>query len=54
MRLLYDEENSKYGKADPQTGLTSWPKIGKYQLLCLLGKGGFSEVYKGYDVENLQ
>lgn len=26
----------------------------KYQLLSLLGKGGYSEVYKAYDIENLR
>jgi tousled-like kinase len=30
-----------------------WPKIKKYQLLSLLGKGGFSEVYKAFDTEEL-
>ena len=28
----------------------NWPLIRKYQLLGLLGRGGFSEVYKGFDV----
>ena len=25
---------------------------GQYLVLSLLGKGGYSEVYKGYDLEN--
>lgn len=46
---MYDEEHSKYGKIDPKAGTTVWARIDKYQLLGLLGKGGFSEVYKAYD-----
>ena len=51
---MYDEEHSKYGKIDPKIGTTLWPKIGQYQLLSLLGKGGFSEVYKAFDTEELR
>lgn len=53
-KLLYEEEHSRYGKFNTQTGCTSWPKIKKYQLLGLLGKGGFSEVYKAIDVDELK
>lgn len=42
LKLLYDEDFSKYGKFDLQNGVCNWPKIGQYQLLGLLGKGGFS------------
>ena len=49
--MLYEEEHSKYGKVNPETGVSNWTKIKKYQLLGLLGKGGFSEVYKAFDVE---
>lgn len=49
--MLYEEEHSKYGKFDPVTGIVTWPKIKKYQFLGLLGKGGFSEVYKAFDIE---
>ena len=34
--------------------LVNWPKIDKYQLLGLLGKGGFSEVYKAFDTDELR
>lgn len=31
----------------------SWPLLaGRYQTISLLGKGGYSEVYKAYDLEN--
>lgn len=45
-----DEESSKY------CGIHSKKKYavlaGKYLVLSLLGKGGYSEVYKAYDLEN--
>jgi tousled-like kinase len=45
-----DEESSKYN------GLHSKKRYsvlaGKYLILSLLGKGGYSEVYRGYDLEN--
>lgn len=34
---------------------SSWPLLNKrYQLVSLLGKGGFSEVYKAYDLKNMR
>ena len=33
--------------------LNKWPLLGKkYQLISLIGKGGYSEVYKAYDIKN--
>lgn len=52
-RLLYEEDCSRYGK-QVALGTHSWPLIRKYQLLGLLGRGGFSEVYKAFDVEELR
>lgn len=48
-RLIYEEDSSRYGKM-VALGTQNWPLIRKYQLLGLLGRGGFSEVYKGFDV----
>ena len=49
-KRMRDEEFSKY------CGIHSRKKntilAGKYLILSLLGKGGYSEVYKGYDLEN--
>ena len=49
-KLLYEEGSSRFGRQNA-LGIQSWPLIRKYQLLGLLGKGGFSEVYKGFDIE---
>jgi len=45
-----EEEKSKYGKIDSEVRWTVLDQ--RYLLLGLLGKGGYSEVYKGYDLEN--
>lgn len=49
-KRVRDEESSKYN------GLSSKKRYsvlaGKYLLLSLLGKGGYSEVYRGYDLES--
>lgn len=40
----------KFAKCTPP-----WPCLSnRYQLLGLLGKGGFSEVYKSFDLEKLE
>lgn len=48
-KRMRDEEHSKY------CGINSKKKYtvlsGKYLILSLLGKGGYSEVYKAYDLE---
>lgn len=49
-KRVRDEESSKYN------GIHSKKKYSclnnKYQLLSLLGKGGYSEVYKAFDLDN--
>ena len=49
-RLLYEEDNSKYGRLVAM-GSHTWPLIRKYQLLGFLEKCDVSEIYKGYDTE---
>lgn len=40
----------RYFRSDPP-----WPCIdGRYQILGLSGKGGFSEVYKAFDLEEFR
>ena len=47
---LYEEENSRFGRLDQQDNSLRWPFLAeRYQILSLLGKGGFSEVYRAYD-----
>ncbi|CAD8120863.1 unnamed protein product [Paramecium sonneborni] len=46
-RRFMEEQNCRYYRADPR-----WPLIAqRYQTLGLLGKGGFSEVYKAFDLQ---
>jgi len=47
---LYEEENSRFGRLDQHDNSLKWPFLSeRYQILSLLGKGGFSEVYRAYD-----
>ena len=46
---LYNQE-SRCSFSQKKEG---WPLLGgRYQIVALLGKGGYSEVYKAYDLEN--
>ena len=50
-RLTAEEEAAKYAKAT--TDHEAWPILhNRYLLLSLLGKGGYSEVYKAYDLDS--
>lgn len=64
LRRILDEENCrfansfKFGVQNSKVKdevLSTWPLLNnRYQILSLLGKGGFSEVYKAYDLENMK
>ena len=53
-RLTAEEEAASYSKPSPEH--EAWPVLhNRYLLLGLLGKGGYSEVYKAYDlVEHME
>lgn len=52
---LIEEENSRFGRLTVTDRELKWPLMNnRYQILSLLGKGGFSEVYRGYDVDELR
>lgn len=53
-KSLLEEENCRFGRvgADPSS---RWPLLKeRYQLLALIGKGGFSEVYRAFDLEEMR
>jgi len=48
-RRIAEEDAARYSKATPEH--EAWPVLhSRYLLLSLLGKGGYSEVYKAYDL----
>ncbi|CAD8078674.1 unnamed protein product [Paramecium sonneborni] len=49
LKLDYDEQHALFKRSD------QYPVIGeRYVLLSLLGKGDFSEIYKGYDLKEMK
>ena len=54
-RRINDQANCFFAKRQPETDFPAWPILAhRYQVLSLVGRGGFSEVYKAYDLESLQ
>jgi tousled-like kinase len=48
-RRIAEEDGARYSTTTPEH--EAWPVLhSRYLLLCLLGKGGYSEVYKAYDL----
>lgn len=54
-RKLAEAASCYFSKPKPDHGLEAWPLLlDRYQILSLLGKGGFAEVYKAYDLEKFR
>lgn len=52
-KQLFEEENCRFGKISSNLE-ERWPLLkSRYQIFTLIGKGGFSEVYKAFDCEEL-
>lgn len=49
-----ENQECQMSVAKPEQGISPWPIIGKYQFLSMIGKGGFSEVYKAFDLEEFK
>lgn len=54
-KIQYEEENCRFGKVYVSEQDKRWPLLSsRYQILSLLGKGGFSEVYRAFDCEDIR
>lgn len=54
-KKLNEEEKSIYAQKSNLNEYGPWPILNtQYQVLSLLGKGGFSEVYKVFDLKNFR
>ena len=54
-KQLFEEENCRFGKFNAAEPDKKWPLLSnRYQLLALVGKGGFSEVYRAFDCEEIR
>lgn len=53
-RLMYNRTQARFTSADVLKPLPEDCPKGRYLILELLGKGGFSEVYKAFDIKCMQ
>ena len=54
-KKLFEEDNCRFGKIVGSESFNRWPLLNnRYQLISLLGKGGFSEVYQAFDCDELR
>jgi tousled-like kinase len=51
-KLISEGSNCYFVKRNPDTQISAWPMVNeRYQIISLIGHGGFSEVFKAYDLE---
>lgn len=54
-RKFKECKNCYFSSDNLETGTPAWPLIDdQYKILSLLGKGGFAEVYRAYDILNFK
>ena len=55
IKRLNEERSCRFNNSNWNAWVKGWPMLDeRYQIVSLLGKGGFSEVYKAFDIQEMK